>query len=57
MPEKYMLYNTQTAVKTFTFLTSNERNLIPKLLLNPDFWNLQRKGKFVQKLDISSNLG
>ena len=36
---KHVLYKTQTAVKrkTFTFLTSNERILIPKLLLNPDF--------------------
>ena len=34
---KHVLYKTQTAVKakTFTFLTSNERILIPKLLLEP----------------------
>ena len=43
---------TQIAVKpkTFTFLTSNERIIIPKLQLNPDFSNLQGKRKLVRKI-------
>ena len=48
-----MLYKrTQIAVKTktCTILTSNERIIIPKLQLNPDFSNLQGKRKLVRKI-------
>ena len=51
---KRVLYKrTQTAVKTktFTFLKSNERIFIPKLQLNPNFWNPQRKRKLVRKIE------
>ena len=56
---KHVLYKTQTAVKTktFTFLTSNERILISKLLLNPDFCNLQRKRKLVHKVGYFEKSG
>ena len=50
---KHVLYKrTQIAVKTktFTTLTSNERIIIPKLQLNPDFSNLQGKRKLFRKI-------
>ena len=50
---KYLLYKrAQIAVKTktFTILTSNERIIIPKLQLNPDFSNIQGKRKLVRKI-------
>ena len=53
MPENHVLYKrTQIPVKTktFTILTSNERIIIPKLHLNPDFSNLQEKRKLVRKI-------
>ena len=33
----------------FTFLTSNERIFVPKLQLNSDYWNRQRKRKLNRK--------
>ena len=50
---KHVLYKrTQVAVKTKTlpFLTSNERIIIPKLQLNPNFLNLRGKRKLVRKM-------
>ena len=50
---KHVLYKrTQVAVKTktLTILTPNKRIIIPKLLLNPDFSNLQGKPKLVRKI-------
>ena len=37
--------------------TSNERIIIPKLLLNLNFSNLSMKQNWIEKLDISRNLG
>ena len=57
---KHVLYKrTQIAVKTKTFpiLTSNERIIIPKLQLNPNFSKLRGKRKLVRKWNISRNVG
>ena len=57
---KHVLYKrTQIVVKTktFTTLTSNERIIIPKLQLNPDFSNLQGKRKLVRKLGYFEKSG
>ena len=57
---KHVLYKrTQIAVKTktFTILASNERIIIPKLQLNPDFLNLQGKRKLVRKIGYFEKSG
>ena len=55
-----MLYkSTQIAVKrkTLPFLTSNERIIIPKLQLNPNFSNLRGKLKLVRKMGYFEKSG
>ena len=55
-----MLYKrTQIALKTKTLpiRTSNERIIIPKLQLNPNFSNLRRKRKLVPKIGYFEKSG
>ena len=57
---KHVLYKrAQVAVKTktLTFLTSNERIIIPKLQLNPDFSNLRGKRKLIRKMGYFEKSG
>ena len=57
---KHVLYKrTQIEVKTktLTFLTSNERIIIPKFQLNPNFSNLRGKRKLVRKMGYFEKYG
>ena len=57
---KHLLYKrTQIALKTKTLpiRTSNERIIIPKLQLNPNFSNLRGKRKLVQKMGYFEKSG